>query len=439
MESGPGVPGGDGALLAGRDATFAPSDPLSGQKRSREDETTALDDKKWPGWPGDSVFRLIVPTYKVGSIIGRKGEFIKKMCEETRSKIKILDSAPGTPDRVVMISARDEPEAAISPAIDGLLRVHKRVIDGLEGEGDVHPSSGLVTTRLLVPATQAGNLIGRQGTTIKSIHDAAGANVRVLSVEEVPSYALPDDRVVEIQGEAGKVSKALELVASHLRKYLVDRSILPFFEANQRALHSQSQQAVPQASWGSGLATSLPSTAGAGLGHAANFSSSLLQNDSYYQPADTYDAHMHPGLSLYGRDPGVGSLSTQIAPPPVPIITQVTQKMQIPMSYADAIIGTAGANLSYMRRTSGATITIQETKGVRGEITVEIHGTASQVQTAQQMVQNSMAGGSIPSYNPADSSYGSYNAQSVYSSATGGLPSLTTTPFGSAYGSSYGY
>ncbi len=66
---------------------------------------------------------------------------------------------------------------------------------------------------------------------------------------------------------------------------------------------------------------------------------------------------------------------------------QVTQHMQIPLSYADAVIGTAGANISYMRRTSGATITIQETRGVPGEMTVEIHGSASQVQTAQQLIQ----------------------------------------------------
>lgn len=66
---------------------------------------------------------------------------------------------------------------------------------------------------------------------------------------------------------------------------------------------------------------------------------------------------------------------------------QITQHMQIPLSYADAIIGSAGANISYMRRTSGATITIQETRGVPGEMTVEILGGATQVQTAQQLIQ----------------------------------------------------
>lgn len=61
--------------------------------------------------------------------------------------------------------------------------------------------------------------------------------------------------------------------------------------------------------------------------------------------------------------------------------------MQIPLAFADAVIGTNGASISYIRRVSGATVTIQETKGVPGEMTVEINGTASQVQTAQQLIQ----------------------------------------------------
>ncbi|KAK7270315.1 hypothetical protein RIF29_23368 [Crotalaria pallida] len=58
--------------------------------------------KKWPGWPGENVFRMLVPVQKVGSIIGRKGEFIKKITEETKARIKILDGPPGTTERAVV-------------------------------------------------------------------------------------------------------------------------------------------------------------------------------------------------------------------------------------------------------------------------------------------------------------------------------------------------
>lgn len=61
--------------------------------------------------------------------------------------------------------------------------------------------------------------------------------------------------------------------------------------------------------------------------------------------------------------------------------------MQIPLSYANAVIGTSGVNISYMRRASGAAIAIQETKDVPGEMTIEISGSASEVQVAEQLIQ----------------------------------------------------
>lgn len=81
-----------------------------------------------------------------------------------------------------MVSAKEEPDAPLPPAVDGLLRVHKRVVDGLENDSS-HPPSGLggkVSTRLLVPAAQAGSLIGKQGTTVKSIQEESNCVVRVL-------------------------------------------------------------------------------------------------------------------------------------------------------------------------------------------------------------------------------------------------------------------
>ena len=66
---------------------------------------------------------------------------------------------------------------------------------------------------------------------------------------------------------------------------------------------------------------------------------------------------------------------------------QVTQTMQIPLAFAEDIIGIGGGNIAYIRRASGAVLTVQETGGLRDEITVEIKGTTTQVQTAQQLIQ----------------------------------------------------
>ncbi|CAM6059217.1 unnamed protein product [Sphagnum tenellum] len=417
------------------------------QKRDRDEQEKEAD-KKWSGWPGDNAFRLMVPVQKVGGIIGRKGEFVKKMCEDTRSRIKILEGVPGTPERIVLVSAREEPDAIISPAMEGLLRVHRRVIEGTEPEtttdGEIAGGGGPVASRLLVAATQAGSLIGRQGATIKSIQDASGATVRVLPPEDLPLCALSDDRVVEIQGEARLVQRAMEMVVSHLRKFLVDRSVLTLFELN-RAMTSQQQQSAPSA-W-------QPSNTGMQHQQQQQAPSYASTNDTAYYPQPAADLsqhhqqqqqdhlhqHHHHGVSMYGRDPSMTSVA---APPPTPVITQVTQHMQIPLSYADAVIGTAGANISYMRHTSGATITIQETRGVPGEMTVEIHGSASQVQTAQQLVQNFMSGATgapqAAYSNSVDTSYSSYPTQaSMY--PTNPATGPTTAAYASHYNTSYGY
>lgn len=61
--------------------------------------------------------------------------------------------------------------------------------------------------------------------------------------------------------------------------------------------------------------------------------------------------------------------------------------MQIPLAYAEDIIGVQGTNIDYIRRSSGAILTVQESRGLPEEITVEIKGTSAQVQAAQQLIQ----------------------------------------------------
>lgn len=82
----------------------------------------------------------------------------------------------------MIISAKEEPDASVPPAMDGLLMVHKRVIDGLDNEtANARLNAGVtVSTRLLVAGSQAGSMIGKQGATVKSIQEAANCFVRVL-------------------------------------------------------------------------------------------------------------------------------------------------------------------------------------------------------------------------------------------------------------------
>lgn len=76
-------------------------------------------------------------------------------------------------------------EAPLSPAMDAVIKVFKRVsglseVDGMDKTLGA-AGAAFCSIRLLVASTQAISLIGKQGSLIKSIQESTGASVRVLS------------------------------------------------------------------------------------------------------------------------------------------------------------------------------------------------------------------------------------------------------------------
>ncbi|WCJ30535.1 RNA-binding KH domain-containing protein [Euphorbia peplus] len=416
--------------------------PQSDAALEQQQQDQAQTQPRWPGWPGDNVFRLIVPVVKVGSIIGRKGELIKKMCDETRARIRILEGPLGIPDRIVLISGKEEPDAIMSPAMDAAVRVYKRVSGLSEGEGDstsiAIAGAAFCSIRLLVASSQAINLIGKQGSVIKSIQENTGTTVRVLGEEELPSYATSEERIIEIHGEALKVLSALEAVIGHLRKFLVDHSVIPIFEKTYNATLTQERPTDARADKTQPSFHSAPAPQ---IVIGSDYSLSLKRDPSIYDR----ETHLDPqnpqsALSLYGQDSAFGSISssgptTGLGRTTAPVVTQVTQTMQVPLSYAEDIIGVGGSNIAYIRRTSGAILTIQESRGLPDEITVEIKGTMSQVQMAQQLIQEFISNRKEATpglYGKIDAGYNPYSQvpETSYSSSS------FASHLGGGYGSS---
>ncbi|XP_022857209.1 RNA-binding KH domain-containing protein PEPPER-like [Olea europaea var. sylvestris] len=347
---------------------------------------------KWPGWPGYTVYRIVVPVLKVGSIIGRKGDLIKKLVEETRARVRILEGLLTSPDRIVLISGKEEPEAPLSPAVDAVIRIFKR-INGLPenyGDDEALGAAGIAfcSIRLLVASSQGISLIGKQGSLIKSIQESTGASIRILSNDEMPVYANSEERIVELQGEALKVLKALEAVVGHLRKFLVDQSVLPLFEKSYNAPPVTQERQVD--TWSDkALRHTTPRTS-----FGNDYPLQMKRDSLFLDHESQMESHIPSSrFSLYGSDHVPGNRSSAgIGRTGGPIVTQIAQTMQIPLAYAEDIIGVQGANIDYIRRTSGAILTVQESRGLHDEITVEIKGTSSQVQTAQQLIQEFTSG-----------------------------------------------
>ncbi|KAJ6861287.1 RNA-binding KH domain-containing protein RCF3-like isoform X1 [Populus alba x Populus x berolinensis] len=181
---------------------------------------------------GDTVYRILCPSRKIGGVIGKGGNIVKALREETQSKITVADSVQGSDERVIIIySSSDKPprkmdgdeglaagngqQEAFEPhcaAQDALLKVHDRIVEedlfgGMASDDD--NDNNVVTARLLVPNNMVGCVLGKRGDVIQRLRSETGANIRVLPADHLPSCAMDTDELVQISGKPAVAKRAL--------------------------------------------------------------------------------------------------------------------------------------------------------------------------------------------------------------------------------------
>ncbi|KAI3776978.1 hypothetical protein L1987_46771 [Smallanthus sonchifolius] len=170
--------------------------------------------------PKEFSLRLICPTANIGGVIGKGGAAINQIRQETGATINVDSSKSEADDCIISISSKEVFEDTFSPAIEAALRLQPKCSERVERD------SGLISyiTRLLVPASRIGCLIGKGGAIITEIRRISKANIRILSKENLPKVAEDDDdEMVQISAELDLAKDALLQVTSRLRANLFER------------------------------------------------------------------------------------------------------------------------------------------------------------------------------------------------------------------------
>ncbi|XP_073110134.1 KH domain-containing protein At4g18375 isoform X3 [Elaeis guineensis] len=162
--------------------------------------------------------RLICPSANIGGVIGKGGVIIKQIRQESGAFIKVNSSAEED-DCIITISAKEFFEDPISPTIDAAIRLQPRCSEKTERESGEHS----YTTRLLVPTSRIGCLIGKGGTIISEMRRSTRANIRILSKENLPKVASEDDEMVQISGDLDVARNALVQVTTRLKANFFER------------------------------------------------------------------------------------------------------------------------------------------------------------------------------------------------------------------------
>ncbi|RNA39048.1 poly(rC)-binding 3-like isoform X1 [Brachionus plicatilis] len=352
--------------------------------------------------------RLLMQGKEVGSIIGKKGDNIKSIREQSGARITISDGS--TPERIVTIN---------SP-VENANKAFSLICKKFEDDSRQTCTTGTmppITLRLIVPASQCGSIIGKSGSKIKEIREKTGASIQVAS-EMLPGST---ERAVTLSGKHDSIIECFKYVAEILIESPAKGDTLsykprssantqpitaPIVFAHGQAYQIQGQYAIP-----------IP----------ASEVAKLIQIGAISQvpapappPLAAYFYRYDETTVLHNQTPQPVTVNPTVAVPSTGNSTVSstarsvvqTHEMTIPNDLIGCIIGRGGQKISEIRLVSGANIKIADLEDGNPDRHVSISGTPDQIQLAQFLI------------NASTNAY----AASLYANSSIVLTSGSTTP-----------
>ncbi|XP_046295025.1 poly(rC)-binding protein 3 isoform X7 [Marmota monax] len=284
--------------------------------------------------------RLLMHGKEVGSIIGKKGETVKKMREESGARINISEG--NCPERIVTITG---PTDAIFKAFAMIAyKFEEDIINSMSNSPAT--SKPPVTLRLVVPASQCGSLIGKGGSKIKEIRESTGAQVQVAG-DMLPNST---ERAVTISGTPDAIIQCVkQICVVMLEAYTIQGQYAIPHPDQLTKLHQLAMQQTPFPPLGQ-------------------------TNPAF--PGEKLPLHSsEEAQNLMGQSSGLD------ASPPAS-----THELTIPNDLIGCIIGRQGTKINEIRQMSGAQIKIANATEGSSERQITITGTPANISLAQYLI-----------------------------------------------------
>ncbi|KAK9041220.1 hypothetical protein V6N11_016331 [Hibiscus sabdariffa] len=323
--------------------------------------------------PGDTLYRVLCPSRKIGGVIGKGGNIVKALRQMTRAKITVGDSVLACDERVIAIYSSpmkvkehnpDEDsggenekvmvvQVAMEPccaAQDALLKVHDRIVEeehfgGMASDDD--NASTVVTARLLVPNNMVGCLLGRGGDVIQRLRSGTGATIRVLPADNLPACAMATDELVQISGKRDVTKRALYEVST--------------------LLHQNPRKDEPPLSFP-------VSHAGQNFPPSALPPSNSMWSHRNFSPRDSQRMQWMgpPRNRLSGTGPGSFSSVPQACG--AEASAEFSMKILCPAGKIGGVIGKGGFNVKQLQQETGAGIHVEDASTESDERVIRVFG-----------------------------------------------------------------
>ncbi|XP_031950014.1 poly(rC)-binding protein 2 isoform X3 [Myiozetetes cayanensis] len=319
--------------------------------------------------------RLLMHGKEVGSIIGKKGESVKKMREESGARINISEG--NCPERIITLAG----------PTNAIFKAFAMIIDKLEEDisssmtNSTAASRPPVTLRLVVPASQCGSLIGKGGCKIKEIRESTGAQVQVAG-DMLPNST---ERAITIAGIPQSIIECVKQICVVMLESPPKGVTIPY---RPKPSSSPVIFAGGQDRYSSGSA-SYPHTA----------PSMCLNSDLEGPPQELTKLHQlamqqshfpmsHGNTGFSGIDSSSPEVKGYWG---LDASAQTTShELTIPNDLIGCIIGRQGAKINEIRQMSGAQIKIANPVEGSTDRQVTITGSAASISLAQYLINVSL-------------------------------------------------
>ncbi|KAL5220927.1 hypothetical protein ABZP36_025640 [Zizania latifolia] len=328
--------------------------------------------------PEPLTFKLLCSSDKVGGIIGKGGNNIKTIQNDTGCEIKILETVPKSEDRVIIISGPAHPGDGISPSQNAILHVQRKIVP------ISNTKEGSAICRLIVSPNQVGCLLGKGGSIIAEMRKLSGAHIVVLSKDKIPKGVPENDEVVQISGASETIQEALMQITARLRNHLFRDRMASTVPNMQPPFGLVDPQFGPYAGSHDTMSPRI-------FPNAPQFHKDFMRQplDEMSAPwtmkgmrdiGDTMSAPDIPGMAHRGMGgfPGPGQPS---------MISTITGDVMVPKLVLPALCGEDGGCLNMIREFSGAKITVSEPMADAMGTAVLISGTPDQMHAARSLIQ----------------------------------------------------
>ncbi|XP_075036570.1 poly(rC)-binding protein 3 isoform X7 [Mixophyes fleayi] len=316
--------------------------------------------------------RLLMHGKEVGSIIGKKGETVKKMREESGARINISEG--NCPERIVTITG---PTDAIFKAFAMIAyKFEEDIINSMSNS--TATSKPPVTLRLVVPASQCGSLIGKGGSKIKEIRESTGAQVQVAgdmlpnSTERAVTISGTPDAIIQCVKQICVVMLEVQCVGAASPPkgatipYRPKPASAPVIFAGGQAYSIQGQYAIPHPD----QLTKLHQLA--------------MQQTPFTPLGQTTPAFPGEKLPLHSSEEAQNLMGQSAGMDASPQAS--THELTIPNDLIGCIIGRQGTKINEIRQMSGAQIKIASAMEGSAERQITITGSPANISLAQYLI-----------------------------------------------------